>query len=981
MGIRLDAAGDTLSWTTSPLGYNANYTVSFWFKLKAKTASNAYLSIFDLFNAAGTDYAVFGVHGASATVTNLGFFSGDTPWVEGWGSTSLALNTWYHVAIIRASATDHKVYLNGVLEATITGNVGAYGTQANMAFGDNGPDCVISDAKIWATNLTLADLQQEMYVIRPVRYLDLYGFWPMLPGAVERLRDYSGNGRNWNDDGGALTDEDDPPIGWGAPPYVVTVPTVVASVSVQTATATLASSGQALKPQKSIPVSTSTLTSAGQVLKVRISVPVSTATLAGQGQKAQASLPAPGISISISTAQLAGSGQGVKRQRPILVSTVTLTSSGQAIKLSCRINLSTASLSSSGQSIKVSRRILLATATLASSAVKASSQVTKAVRANTATLSSSGQSLKISRRISVSTGSLTFSPQGLKLPRRIVLSTATLASSGVHSTPSNAQAVNIHLNTAVLAGSGLSSHVRAIRNANVVTVNSLMRGRQTVAVLTNRSGAPVVEGDVVIVSRSDASSFTTTSTPGYSLGIIGVAVETIPANELGRICTHGYISKVNLSSSASMGYTFSTHSVAKIAAPHNVLQGGDFGQVLGTGTTPGALLWGHPIGDESTINPMTAAGDLIVGGDNGSTVRKAIGTEGQVLSVSGGQPEWATSYTSAAEGRLTLTSGNPVIKTDQLTADTVYFTPFNGNHIGLYDGGWRLFTFSQLSIKLTNVLSGTLVNGNATVTVDATQLVAGMEVTGTGIQSTTTIQSVTNGTTIVLSKTASGSGAQSLTFKAPMSALYDIFIFNNAGTPKLEFCAWTNAWTRATTLSWQDGILAKTGDIARRYLGSVMVNVDVAGQTQMKVTANADIRLWNMYNRILLTVYLSCPETHSYASSIWRQWGGVGTNRYILLCGVGYLSTFEAHTRFYFTLTPGSTKYGSAGLCANATDSLSSMGASIGANMDAPILCLEDTFINAAHLINGINTINCVEYGNASPVTFTEARGRGLFSC
>ncbi len=42
------------------------------------------------------------------------------------------------------------------------------------------------------------------------------------------------------------------------------------------------------------------------------------------------------------------------------------------------------------------------------------------------------------------------------------------------------------------------------------------------------------------------------------------------------------------------------------------------------------------------------------------------------------------------EGRLTLTSGSPVVSGDQTAKTTVYFTPYKGNRISLYNGsGWR----------------------------------------------------------------------------------------------------------------------------------------------------------------------------------------------------------------------------------------------------------------------------------------------------
>lgn len=113
----------------------------------------------------------------------------------------------------------------------------------------------------------------------------------------------------------------------------------------------------------------------------------------------------------------------------------------------------------------------------------------------------------------------------------------------------------------------------------------------------------------------------------------------------------------------------------------------------------------------------------------------------------------------SCDGRLTLEGGVPVSTTDQTAKTTVYFTPYNGNSIGLYDGNeWDLFTFSELSLSL----SGLAANTN-----------------------------------------------------------FDIFIYNNNGILTLESTAWTNDTTRATALTTQDRIYVKSASITRRYLGTI----------------------------------------------------------------------------------------------------------------------------------------------------------------
>lgn len=110
------------------------------------------------------------------------------------------------------------------------------------------------------------------------------------------------------------------------------------------------------------------------------------------------------------------------------------------------------------------------------------------------------------------------------------------------------------------------------------------------------------------------------------------------------------------------------------------------------------------------------------------------------------------------DGRLTLTTGVPVTTADVTGAGTLYFTPYNGNHIGLYaSSAWSVVNFSETSLALT------------------------------------------------------------LTSGKP----YDIFAYSNAGTLALESLVWTDDTTRATALTTQDGIYVKSGDATRRYIGTI----------------------------------------------------------------------------------------------------------------------------------------------------------------
>jgi hypothetical protein len=173
---------------------------------------------------------------------------------------------------------------------------------------------------------------------------------------------------------------------------------------------------------------------------------------------------------------------------------------------------------------------------------------------------------------------------------------------------------------------------------------------------------------------------------------------------------------------------------------------------------------------------------------------------------------------SISRGRLTLESGVPISTTDQTAKTTLYFTPYNGYQIALYSGTvWELFGFSELSIA---------------------------------------VPSTTN-------------------------QMYDVFCYNNSGTPMLELLAWTSDTVRATALVRQNGILCKTGDLTRRYIGS-MRTTGVSGQTE---DSYLNRLVWNYYNhtpKLMSTDYGYTP--HSY-SGTWRYYNNDSSKVLSMVCG------------------------------------------------------------------------------------------------
>lgn len=167
---------------------------------------------------------------------------------------------------------------------------------------------------------------------------------------------------------------------------------------------------------------------------------------------------------------------------------------------------------------------------------------------------------------------------------------------------------------------------------------------------------------------------------------------------------------------------------------------------------------------------------------------------GKVLtSDSTGVATWQTlpasgSQSYPCQGRLTLTTGTPITTTDVTAATTLYFTPFNGNQVALYNGAaWVNYSFTERSLSL----SGLAANSN-----------------------------------------------------------YDLFLYDNAGTLTLEALAWTNNTTRATALALQDGIYVKSGALTRRYLGT-MRTTNTVGQTEDSQTKRLIWNAYNRVPRKL----------------------------------------------------------------------------------------------------------------------------------
>ena len=222
----------------------------------------------------------------------------------------------------------------------------------------------------------------------------------------------------------------------------------------------------------------------------------------------------------------------------------------------------------------------------------------------------------------------------------------------------------------------------------------------------------------------------------------------------------------------------------------------------------------------------------------------------------------------ACDGRLTLATATPVTTTDQTAKTTVYFTPYKGNRIALYDGSaWQMITFSEVSVAVP----------------------------------------------------------------ATTSTPFDIWGVLSGGALTLETTSWTNDTTRATALVLQDGVQSKTGSVTRRYLGTGRTTA-VSGQCEDSLTkrflwnhynkverrlsvneptdhtyTTGSFRKWNNADGTLLGFIIGLVED-SISASAWSMLGSTGADTAYINIG------FNSSTVRMGSSASGDIQVGSSGI-------------------------------------------------------------------
>jgi len=310
-----------------------------------------------------------------------------------------------------------------------------------------------------------------------------------------------------------------------------------------------------------------------------------------------------------------------------------------------------------------------------------------------------------------------------------------------------------------------------------------------------------------------------------------------------------------------------------------------------------------------------------------------------VVTTLGAQAACQTGASPPPQGRLTLSSNTPVMTSDMVNAGSVYYTPYVGNQIPIYDAccsAFSNYTFSQLTMTL---------NSSNQTSTNIYDLYVFVDTTNSG--------SVTIG---------AGPAWYSSASRCMTSCSTDV-------TQLTDMTYSSGFWVNANTITLtNDATTYYVPASAATYVGSVYMTASGATSVQFEPAAAAGgsgtvVGLWNAYNRVRVTSSSSDSTSTWTYSGAWRDANNSASNSIKWLDGLGQTSISAAYDALgNNSSASGSTNIG-VGINAIATPAIYSQVTNTtalftmhGATMSPPIL--------------GLNITNAIERATAGTETF-----------
>lgn len=352
------------------------------------------------------------------------------------------------------------------------------------------------------------------------------------------------------------------------------------------------------------------------------------------------------------------------------------------------------------------------------------------------------------------------------------------------------------------------------------------------------------------------------------------------------------------------------------------------------------------------------------------------------------------SSSALCNGRLTLTSGMAVTTGDVTAAQYIYFTPYKGNRVTLYNGTWwSEYALTEVSVAVPaspnpptapntntahdvflyddapnglklNIEAWTLPDNGSVTSISSTAPVT-VTVPASPAHTLVTDQLVTiaNNTVAANNGTWRVGTTTATTFQLKTLAGADLTAPGTVGTGGTWQRADQNT-SRATALVLQNGVWVKSGGTDNwkyRYLGTIRTT-GVSGQCEDSI---ANRFVWNNYNRMLRKLKaIDTTNTWTYGTAAWRAARNDLANRVSLIVGINedlVRADVLVHT-YVSTGIAGGVGIGINSLTNNA-DLFSDVSTSV-AN-EGQSHANYHSYLNV-----GYNFIQWLEYSRASTTTF-----------
>lgn len=272
-----------------------------------------------------------------------------------------------------------------------------------------------------------------------------------------------------------------------------------------------------------------------------------------------------------------------------------------------------------------------------------------------------------------------------------------------------------------------------------------------------------------------------------------------------------------------------------------------------------------------------------------------------------------TLLSGVCEGRLSLTTAVPVTTADVSGATTIYFTPYKGDRVAIYNGTvWKLYSFSEVSLALGTIVAfqgydvfiydnaGTLTletaewkNASVTMTIASPCVVTwtghGL-VTGNTIVFTTT-GALPTGLSVNTKYWVTRIDNNTFNLSTTTANLVAGTFINTSGTQSGTHTG-HQPHARQTAIDLQNGVYVKNGATTRRYLGSFYTTAtttteDSGGVDTTQVGGKRFV--WNYYNRVNRFMrVIDTTDNWTYTTDAWRIANGLsaGSNCVEFFVGV-----------------------------------------------------------------------------------------------